>query len=109
LQGFGADNAKGDKLWDDAVKWTGKEYMLWFGTDNYSWTKNHAYGIIWAKELTINGKKTKVDPGSQPMGHTRLGWRQYVIGQGYVQQRLAGGEEILVVQVSPGLVRDALG
>jgi len=54
-------------------------------------------------------QKTKVDPGSQPMGRTRMGWRHFVIGQDYVQRRLAGGEEILVVQVSPGFVRDALG
>jgi len=68
LQGFGADNAKGNKLWNDVVKWTGKEYMLWFGTDNLSWTKNHAYGIIWAKELTINGKKQKWIQGRNPWG-----------------------------------------
>jgi hypothetical protein len=38
LQGFAHNNAKGDKLWADLVKWTRKEYMVFFGTDSFSWT-----------------------------------------------------------------------
>jgi len=41
------------------LNWYKQQYLVFTGTDNYSWTKNHAYSFIWAKELTVNGKKMK--------------------------------------------------
>lgn len=65
------NNAKGDKLWADMVKWTAKEYVMFFGTDDLSWVKGHAYAIVWAREYTIDGVKSRWIQARNPWGSNK--------------------------------------
>jgi len=54
--GYKETNYKGQGLWDDMKTWHDKHYMTFMGTDDNSWIANHAYSLIWAKEITLDGQ-----------------------------------------------------
>lgn len=54
-KGYTETNALGKSLWASLLRWTARDYLVFFGTDSQSWVSNHAYQVVGAYEVTVNG------------------------------------------------------
>lgn len=69
-KGYTTDNAKGKWLWNAMLDWTKRDYLIFLGTGSFSWVHGHAYTIIGAYDLTINGTKQQWIRVRNPWGKT---------------------------------------
>jgi len=51
--------------------WTAKEYLIFTGTDNYSWVQNHPYAVLEAKEVKVSGTTRKMVKMRNPWGSSK--------------------------------------
>jgi len=68
--GVTASNAKGLAAWKLLKEWSARNYLLFTGTSTNSHVRDHAYTILAAFELNVNGKDVKCVTLRNPWGTT---------------------------------------
>jgi hypothetical protein len=61
-------SAAGDKLWANLKHWSEREYLIFAGTDDNSWVKNHAYAVLLAAEYSVGTSTKKMLKMRNPWG-----------------------------------------
>jgi len=64
-------NTAGKELWAQIKAYSDKEYLMFTGTSSSSWVGGHAYTLLEAKEMSINGVTEKLVKMRNPWGSSK--------------------------------------
>lgn len=59
-QGYTGTNAKGNELWAKLISYTAKEYLMFTGSDSFSYIQNHSFAVLSVAELNMGGSPVRM-------------------------------------------------